>query len=67
MEQAQDIRKLVGPEDCADHVSVGGQTFEANKDGVFEVPALAAAELIHHGFKPVPVAKKQEPAKNGSK
>ena len=64
MENAQDIRKLVGPEDCADHVSHGGQTYEANQEGVFEVPALAAAELLHHGFKPVPVEKKSAPQGN---
>lgn len=54
MEQAQDIRKIVGPEGCSDHVSFGGEVFEANKDGVFEVPASAAAELAAHGFQPAP-------------
>lgn len=54
MENAQDIRKIVGPEGCGDHVSFGGEVFEANKDGVFEVPANAAAELAAHGFQPAP-------------
>lgn len=67
MDQAQDIRKIVGPEGCADHVSFGGTEFTANKDGIFEVPAEAAAELAAHGFQPAPVKKQEAPAKIGSK
>ncbi len=67
MEQAQDIRKIAGPEGCGDHLSFGGTEFTANKEGVFEVPAAAAAELAAHGFQPVPVKKQEAPAKNGSK
>jgi hypothetical protein len=54
MEQAQDIKKIVGPEDAADSFSHGGETFKANKDGEFEVPGHVAAEMHHHGFKVVP-------------
>ena len=61
MEQAQDIRKIVGPEGCGDHLSFGGQTFEADEKGIFEVPPAAANELAAHGFKAAPVATESQP------
>ena len=50
MEQAHDIRKLVAPENSADHISHAGTKYQASEDGTFEVPVHVAAELVHHGF-----------------
>jgi hypothetical protein len=54
----QDTCKITGPENCGDVISWEGQSYEAAKDGSFDVPIAAAAALAAHGF--VVVAQKKE-------
>lgn len=42
--------KVRGPEGCADTLSFDGQSYQADKKGVFTVPVEAHAHLIRHGF-----------------
>lgn len=44
--------KLQAPEGCTG-ASFDGVEYEADKNGVVEVPAAAAAELLSHGFTAV--------------
>ena len=52
--------------DGATSCSWGGATYEARKDGSFAVPALAAADLLAHGFvgdeTPEPEPETENPA-----
>ena len=42
--------KMRGPKGCADTLSHAGETFTADKKGVFTVPVSAHEFLILHGF-----------------
>jgi hypothetical protein len=42
--------KMRGPEGCAPECSHAGQTFTADKRGVFTVPVGAVELLKRHGF-----------------
>jgi hypothetical protein len=48
------MNKLKAPENC-DGCSHDGVSYDVDKDGNVEVPDEAVADLLHHGFKPVPV------------
>ena len=48
------MTKLYFP-DGATSISWGGQTFEADSTGAFEVPAEAVADLLPHGLTTRPV------------
>ena len=51
--------KMHSPENLVTSVSFGGETFDADERGVFDVPEQAAAELQAHGLipgEPKPVA-----------
>lgn len=39
-----------GPKGCAKTLSFGGETFTADKKGIFTVPIEAAEHLRRHGF-----------------
>lgn len=43
-------QKIKSPDNGADHFSHGGQEYVAGEDGVFEVPAHVATEMLAHGF-----------------
>jgi hypothetical protein len=42
--------KMQGPDNCANSLSWGGNEYQANKKGVFTVPAEAYGELLLHNF-----------------
>ena len=42
--------KMRGPADCADSLSFAGETFSADKKGIFTVPVEAYGPLIGQGF-----------------
>jgi len=43
--------KARGPKGSADTLSFDGETYSADKKGVFTVPAEAAEHLKRHGFE----------------
>jgi hypothetical protein len=45
--------KLSGPKDCADSLSFDGQTYIADKKGIFTVPEEAYGPFIAQGFTAV--------------
>jgi hypothetical protein len=45
--------KMRGPEDCAPTLSYAGETYGADKKGVFTVPVEAYGQLIGQGFTAV--------------
>lgn len=42
--------KMRGPKDCADTLSHAGETYSADKKGIFTVPVEAYDALRLHGF-----------------
>ena len=42
--------KMRGPEGCAASLSHDGQTYTADRKGVFTVPVEAYESLVRHGF-----------------
>jgi len=46
-----------GPKGCADTLSFDGQSYAADKKGVFTVPVEAHAHLLRHGFEAIGDAK----------
>jgi hypothetical protein len=58
------VVRVKGPKGSASTLGFGGDTYEADKDGVFEVPESAVPELKSHGFAVVPVQPKEEKSKN---
>lgn len=49
------MAKLKCPENC-DSASFDGESFQADKNGVVEVPEEAVGALLDHGFKPLTLA-----------
>lgn len=45
--------KMRGPEDCASTLSFDGQTYSADKKGIFTVPVDAYGLLLVQGFTAV--------------
>ena len=50
--------KMRGPKGCADTLSHAGESYSADKKGVFTVPVDAYESLLRHGF----VAVGEQPA-----
>lgn len=42
--------KMRGPKDCADSLSFDGQSYSADRKGIFTVPVGAHESLLRHGF-----------------
>jgi hypothetical protein len=56
--------KVRGPKGCADTLSHAGQSYQADKKGIFTVPVEAHEHLLRHGFVAVGEPKPDEAAQS---